>query len=105
MLKKDQLIVRELAKKYMELVSSEKQAKMIQRMRDTNDLKVGRPPVILDEIPWNQMNMDGELTLLCEDAEARKVESHFRKALFYLKHFKADNPLHVRSFHFDTDSC
>ncbi len=87
----DKKIVRELAKKYAEAVNSEKQIRMIRRMRDTNDLKIGRPPVILDEIPWDQMNLNGELTLLCQDAEARAAEWFFRKALFYLKHFKADN--------------
>ena len=88
---KDKQIVRELAKQYMALVTTEKQAKMVQRFRDTNDLKPGRPPVILDEIPWYQMDMDGELTCVCETDFTRGVELFFRKALFYMKHFKADN--------------
>ena len=88
---KDKLIVRELAKRYMEYVCSEKQNRMLQRMRNTNDLKLERPAVILDEIPWEQMDIDGELTLTCEDPSARKVESYFRRALFYFKHFEADN--------------
>ena len=87
----ERFIVRELAKEYMALVTTEKQAKMRQRACDTNDLKIVRPPVILDEIPWYQMNMDDELTCLCEDEQVRKVELSFRKKLFYLKHFKADN--------------
>lgn len=88
---RDKVIVRELAKKYMELVATERQERMLQRMRDTNDLKLVRPPVILDEIPWGQMNLDGELDLFCEDAEAKRMELHFKKALLYLKHFRADN--------------
>ena len=48
----DKLIIRELAKRYMEYVTSEKQQKMIRRMRDINDLKVRRPAVLMDEIPW-----------------------------------------------------
>ncbi len=88
---KDKQIVRELAKQYMEKVCSEKQQKMRKRFRDTNDLKPCRPPVILDEIPWYQMNMDGELSCICESEQVRLVELHFRKALFYMKHFKADN--------------
>ena len=64
---------------------------MFRRFRDTNDLKQGRPPVLLGEIPWYQMDIDGELTCICEDKGARYVELHFRKALFYMKHFKADN--------------
>ena len=87
----DKQIVRELAKRYMALVTTEKQLKMQQRFCDTNDLKAGRPPVILHEIPWYQMDMDGELTCVCEDKNARNVEIWFRQRLFYLNHFKADN--------------
>ena len=46
---KEKEIVRELAKQYLEMANSEKQRKMYERMRATNDLKVGRPPVLLDE--------------------------------------------------------
>mgnify|MGYP003302525387 CR=1 FL=1 len=74
----DKQIVRELAKQYMALVTSEKQQKMIQRKRDTNDLKQVRPPVLISEIPWYQMNLDGELTLHCEDERVRGVERYFR---------------------------
>ena len=64
MTQKDIQIVRELAKQYMEMASSEKQRKMNQRMKDTNDLKLVRPPLMIDEIPWYQMDMDGELWLV-----------------------------------------
>ena len=89
--KNDKLIVRELAKKYMEAVNTEKQVKMYQRFKDTNDLKLVRPPVLLDEIPWYQMDIDGELTCICEDERARTTELTFRKGIYYIKHFKADN--------------
>lgn len=88
---RDREIVRELAKKYMSLVCTEKQEKMFRRFRDTNDLKPGRPPVLLGEIPWYQMDIDGSLTCICEDKGARNAELYFRKALFYMKYFKADN--------------
>ena len=65
---KDKSIVRELAKQYMARVCSERQEKMLERFRNTNDLKLVRPPLLMDEIPWYQMNIDGELTCLCEDA-------------------------------------
>lgn len=88
---KDKSVVRELAKQYMEIVTSEKQQKMVERMRASNDLKIVRPPVIIDEIPWYQMNIDGELDCVCEDGKARSSEYQLRIKLFYLKHFKADN--------------
>ena len=90
MTQNDKVIVRELAKKYMEMASSEKQQKMNARMKATNDLSVVRPPVLIDEIPWYQMDIDGELTCLCEDKRARAVEYEFRKAIYRWKHIKAD---------------
>ena len=87
---KDKQIVRELAKRYLECAASEQQNRMNQRMRDTNDLKIVRPPVLMDEIPWYQMDIDGELTCLCEDQGARNVETFFRRALYRRKHFRAD---------------
>lgn len=88
---RDQKIVRELAREYMALVCTEKQQKMQARFRDTNDLKIVRPPLLLDEIPWGQMDIDGELICQCEEKLAREAETYFRRAVFYMKHFKADN--------------
>ena len=88
---KDKQTVRELAKKYMSLVCTPRQERMFARFRDTNDLKQTRPPLLLAEIPWYQMNTDHELDCICEDQRARGVESHFRKAIYYMTHFKADN--------------
>lgn len=45
----DKEIIRELAKEYMQLALSEEQKKMFDRMRDTNDLKLVRPPLLLNE--------------------------------------------------------
>ncbi len=93
MTQKDKEIIRELAKRYMELATDEKQRKMNERMKATNDLKLVRPPVLIDEIPWYQMDIDGELTCLCEDPTAQRVETFFRRALYRRKYFKADTIL------------
>lgn len=90
---KDKKIVRELARQYMEIATSPKQQKMNERMKATNDLKLVRPPVLIDEIPWYQMDIDGELTCLCEDERARNVEYELRKAIYRRKHFRADTLL------------
>ena len=87
---KDKYIIRELAKKYSELACGDEQQKMNKRMKDTNDLKLVRPPVLIDEIPWYQMDIDGDLRLECENKRVRGVEEWLRKALFRRKYFKAD---------------
>ena len=105
MTQRDKDIVRELAKRYMEIATDEKQQKMNKRMLDTNDLKLVRPPVLIDEIPWYQMNIDGELDLLCEDKAAQKLELEFRKALYRRKHFRVDTiflPYHRVGMAYDT---
>ncbi len=83
-------IIRDLANRYMEMATSERQQRMNRRFRLTNDLKQTRPPVLIDEIPWHQMNIDNELTCLCEDNRLRSIEHHFRTALYRWKYFKAD---------------
>ena len=87
----DKNIIRELSKRYMALATDEAQQKMNQRMRDTNDLKLVRPIVLLDEIPWYQMDIDGELKCVCENPAVRNVESTLRTAIYRRKHFRADN--------------
>ena len=86
----DKQIVQELAKQYIALACSPEQQAVNQRMRDTNDLKMVRPPLLIDEIPWHQMNFDGSLTCLCQDPRAREVERHLRTALYRKKYFRAD---------------
>ncbi len=86
----DITIIRSLAAEYMSHATSEAQLRMNQRMRQTNDLQLTRPPVLIDEIPWHQMNIDDELTCVCEDNRLRSIEFHFRTALYRRKHFKAD---------------
>ena len=84
-------IVRDLAKEYANIANSEKHLKMLRRFKDNNDLKVGRPPVIIEEIPWHEMNMDGALDCVCTNDMLRGMEYGLRVALFREKYFKCDN--------------
>ena len=84
-------IVRELAKQYMEIALSDKHTAMRQRFRDSNDLKIVRPPLLMDEIPWHEMNFDGELDCVCQDSRLRSIEYALRKDLYREKYFRCDN--------------
>ena len=84
-------IVRELAKRTMDIALSDRHVRMRQRFKDSNDLKIVRPPLIMEEIPWHEMNMDGELDCLCADQTLRSIEYRLRVQLFREKHFKCDN--------------
>ena len=84
-------IIRELAKRYMEIALSDRHVRMRKRFLDTNDLKRVRPPVLIDEIPWEQMNIDHALDCSCEDGELRGIEYALRICLFREKYLKCDN--------------
>ena len=84
-------IIRELAKRYREIAESPKHVRMRRRFRDNNDLRVVRPPLIMEELPWFELNMDGELDCVCEDGRLRGMEYSLRVALYREKHFRCDN--------------
>ena len=88
---KDLSVVRELARQYMDIAMSDRHVRMRGRFRDSNDLKIVRPPVIIEELPWHEMNYQGELDCLCEDERLRGMEWNFRAALFRERHFRCDN--------------
>jgi len=93
---KDINIIRELTKQYMDIAMSEKHIRMRKRFCDNNDLKIVRPPVLIDEIPWHEMNFEGALDCQCEDPGMRGMEYGLRMALFREKYFRCDNLIEPR---------
>jgi hypothetical protein len=55
-----------------------------------HNLQPVRPPLWIDEIPWHEMDVDGELVPRCQSPEGRQIEEFFRQNLFQWKHFQAD---------------
>ena len=46
--------------------------------------------VMIDQVCWNEMNVDEELTLRCEEPECRGYEDFLRRTLFQWKRFPVD---------------
>ena len=86
----DRTIIRELAKQYAELANSDAQKRSHIRMRDSNDLKIVRPPVLIDEIPWYELTADDSLVCRSENPLARRTEWFLRRMLFQKKHLHTD---------------
>jgi hypothetical protein len=55
-----------------------------------NGKKPVRPMVMIDQVCWNEMNVNDELTLKCEDPECRGYEWYLRTILYQWKHFRVD---------------
>ena len=86
----DELILRRLAREYAVAASDPKNTVSRTLHRAVNDLNMIRPVVLIDEIPFHELNFDGSLTLHCQDADFRQAEDYFRKKLFQWKYFPAD---------------
>ena len=46
--------------------------------------------VMVDQVCWNEMEGDGDLTLRCSDPECHGYERFLRRTLFQWKHFPVD---------------
>jgi len=46
--------------------------------------------VMIDQVCWHEMNVNDELTLQCEDAECRQMETTLRRTLYQWNHFRVD---------------
>ncbi len=87
---KETEVLRQLAWKYYEIANSSKNKENIKLHRAVNNLRQIRPVVLIDELPWHEMNINDELTLLCEDPYLRSIEWFFRTNLYRHKYFPAD---------------
>ncbi|HHY82926.1 MAG TPA: hypothetical protein GX505_09660 [Clostridiales bacterium] len=86
----DAKILRKLAYSYSEIAYSSRNFENIKLHKAVNDLKMIRPVVLIDELPWNEMNINDELTLQCTDPYLRSVEWFFRTNIYMNKYMPAD---------------
>jgi hypothetical protein len=87
---KDRTILRELASKTALIANLPVQQETILHWKALNGLKPVRPMVMIDQIPWHEMDVDGELELQTEDPICREYETGLRRALYQWKHFPVD---------------
>ena len=86
----DVKILRELAARYAVAANDDRNYERKLLHKAVNDLHMIRPVVLIDELPWNELNGEGELTLYCEDPFLRTVEQRMRQTLYKWNHFPAD---------------
>ena len=79
---KDIVILRELGKQYAEIAALPIHEQKKKLWVELNGLRSVRPMVMIDQVCWNEMNIDDELTPQCEDNECKKYERQMRMKLF-----------------------
>lgn len=86
----DRQVLRALAGRLAEIAALPVQKETERLYRAVNGLQMIRPVVLLDELPWNQLNAGGELDLKCEDEYLRSVEQGMRRMLYKWDHCRGD---------------
>jgi len=86
----DREILRALAAEVGEIAALPVQAEKRALWRKLNALRPERPMVMIDQVCWNEMNANDELTLRCTDAECLDYETKLRRLLYQWHHFPVD---------------
>ncbi len=71
--------LRALAHEVAEIAAMPVQQETISLWKALNSLRPVRPLALIDEIPWHEMDIDGELALRTEHKTARALEQTLRQ--------------------------
>ena len=95
-MEKDLEVVRELSKKYAEIVLSDVCRERAERYRKLNNLEIVRPPVLVFEVPWREFENDvPELRTVCApDSPYRNEEYNLRQFFYLWENFQGDRTEH-----------
>jgi hypothetical protein len=86
----DNQILRQLACEYYQFSKDDRNTERRKLHTAVNDLKMIRPVVMIDELPWNEMNINDELTMQCENPFLHGTEWFLRSNIYKYKHMPAD---------------
>ena len=87
---RDKAVLRALAGEVAEIAALPVHEEKAALWRRLNDLDSARPMVWVNEICWNEMNVDDELTLQTEHPWARDQERDLRRTLYQWRHLPGD---------------
>jgi len=88
--KKDKYILRELAREVAEIAALPIQQETISLWKALNGLEPKRPMVMIDQVCWNEMNVNDELTILAQNEFCQDIERNLRRTLYAWNHMRAD---------------
>lgn len=83
-------VLRDLAKKYADIAALPEQSQRRSLWLKLNTLHMERPMLLIDQIPWNEMDVDGSLVNQVQDPYWRNVETALRQTLYKWTHMRAD---------------
>ncbi|NPV53724.1 MAG: hypothetical protein HPY71_09400 [Firmicutes bacterium] len=88
--KKDKQILRELVEKVAEIAALPVQQEKAGMWKRLNGLERVKPMIWINEIPWHEMDVNGELELKTEDEFCRMLETGLRQTIYQWEHMRGD---------------
>ncbi len=86
----DKAVLRELGARYMEYASLPIQNEKINLWKALNRGQMKRPMVVIDQLPWSELNTNGELDCVVTDEYFRNIEASLRMQIYKWRHFPVD---------------
>jgi hypothetical protein len=86
----DRNTLRALAERYMSYALSAKNNEKRLLWRSLNDGKMIKPMVGIDQMPWNELDIDGFLLCTVEDPYYRRIEWSLRSEIYKWEHLPVD---------------
>ncbi|MEI8079295.1 MAG: hypothetical protein WCH61_06680 [bacterium] len=86
----DRDVLRRLAARVAEIAALPCQRETAAAWARLNRRQPGRPLVWINELPWHELNVNDELTLVCQDPDWHAVESALRMTLYQWAHLRGD---------------
>ncbi len=83
-------ILQGLAKTYMEIASLPTQNEKKELWLSLNRGQMQRPMIMIDQIPWHEMDVDGSLVNQISNPYWRNVETQLRQTIYKWTHMPAD---------------
>jgi len=83
-------ILRDLASRVAEIAALPVQQETIAQWKALNGLRPVRPMVMIDQVCWNEMDVDGSLALQTASPWCRSIETGLRRTLYQWKHMPVD---------------
>ncbi len=94
----DREILRALASDLAEIAALPIHAERAELWRKLNDLESARPMIWINEIPWHEMDVNGELTLQTRHPFCRVQEQKLRRTIYQWRHMRADMVVEPRFY-------
>ncbi|MFV0400819.1 MAG: hypothetical protein ACK5LX_09425 [Oscillospiraceae bacterium] len=86
----DSMVLRQLAQQYMEIALDPRQEEKKQLWLSLNRFQMQKPMLMIDQIPWHEMDVDGLLKNQVEEPYWRGVETELRRTIYKWRHMPVD---------------